>query len=834
MDYKAKLNASQAKAHLQNIATKIDRDMSRLRSQAEESPTVRRRWIWELIQNAKDVQHNGGVRIQIEWDDLFGILVFRHSGLPFSADNIRFLIEQISTKDRSRDASGLRTATGRFGTGFLTTHLLSERVTVTGVAKEPELDFKQFKFELNRSGFDLDTICAAVEQAKQSVQNLDDLPAYVDYHPDAFNTAFEYSISDALGERVANEGLEDVHRCLPYALVFVPEIRAVEVTSAGRFYKRIKDAEVGSNTFPQVSINDRELGPMVLSMVTEEEAFTRVLLPVEIKAGQVHILRLSDEIPRLFCDFPLVGTECFPFPAVINDPHFGPTEPRDGVFLTTSERPNPVADANREILLRAVDLLKQLLNRAVTNGWDGLHHFANIRQFRDPPTWISGKWFDQHVLQPVRNALLYIPIVNSAAQQRVSILNADGNHNVLFPAGSNKDIRARIWNLAAKWFPDRLPKQDEVELWHQLLWEDCGKLTLDGFAGFVEDAGSLSQLRELMPETDCIKWLNQFYEVVDLDERYRDSIIHHKAIFPNQLGELRTLASLYDDAGDIGDEFKDILELLGSHIRRNLISQEISVKVQERPINRNYVVTQITTLAMEKSTDRDGASQYREAFTAIIKWFRKNPDSAQELFPLLYSRRHLLYDDEFIVESMDKAEQLEGLLAEAKVENVAGLRRLLTKHLNGSTALVEVTQDILTSLGISSFEEWEEAFKDNNLAAMFSHKSTPTKTMFLYVQGLIEQAKAGVIEHLKTLQNYDIDNVEPTAPTVLGGILKDGREIQIVVIPAYNGEVIIYYEAERDVLDYEYSELWADTSTKPVCVTLGHILKKAGIVKFPI
>jgi len=444
MDYRAKLNASQAKAHLQNIATKIDRDMSRLRSQAEESPTARRRWIWELIQNAKDVPHNGGVRIQIEWDKFFGSLVFRHSGQPFSADNIRFLIEQISTKDRSKDASGLRTATGRFGTGFLTTHLLSERVTVIGVAKEPELDYKQFKFELDRSGFDLDTIRAAVKEAKQSVQNLDDLPVYGDYHPDAFNTAFEYSICDALGERVVNEGLADVNRCLPYALVFVPEIRGVEVSSGGRTYERIKDAEVGSSKFPQVSINDRALGQTVLSMVTEEESFTSVSLPVEITAGQVCILGLSDEIPRLFCDFPLVGTECFPFPAVINDPHFGPTEPRDGVFLTTGERPNPVADANREIILRAVDLLKRLLNRAVTNGWDGLHHFANIRPFKDPPTWASGKWFDQHVVQPVRTALLHIPIVNTAAQQPATILDADGNQNVLFPAGSNKDIRASV------------------------------------------------------------------------------------------------------------------------------------------------------------------------------------------------------------------------------------------------------------------------------------------------------------------------------------------------------------------------------------------------------
>jgi hypothetical protein len=408
-------------------------------------------------------------------------------------------------------------------------------------------------------------------------------------------------------------------------------------------------------------------------MATENESFTSVSIPVEIAAEQVSLLGLGDEIPRLFCDFPLVGTERFPFPAVINNPHFEPTEPRDGVFLTTGERANPVADANREILLRAVVLLKRLLNRAVSQGWGGSHHFANLRPFRDPPTWASAKWFDQQVVQPVRAALLDAPIVNTAAQQQAAILDAHGNHNILFPAGPTRNIRSRIWDLAASCFPNRLPKQDEVELWQQFVWEDCGRLTLEDIAALVERAGSMSRLAELMPSSDCVEWLNKFYEAVELDDRIRDAIIHRRAVFPNQLGDFRTIASLYDDAGDIGDELKDVLDLLGSGIRRELISQEICRKVQERSFNLKTVVSRITNLALEKSADRDAASEYREAFTALIKWFRKNPGSAQELFPLLYSLRHLLYDDEFIVESMDKAEQLESLLADAAVNDVAGL-----------------------------------------------------------------------------------------------------------------------------------------------------------------
>ena len=197
--YRDRLRASQEAAHLQNIATKIDRNMQELRSQVESSPTARRRWVWELIQNAKDVHRDGKVQIQIETDFTEKTLVFRHTGRPFTANNIRFLIEQISTKDRSKTDANTRSTTGKFGTGFLATHLLSEVVSVHGVAKEEGLEFKKFQFQLDRSGADLEEIAEAVERAKQSVANLDELPSYADYDAANFNTAKADAILEKAG-----------------------------------------------------------------------------------------------------------------------------------------------------------------------------------------------------------------------------------------------------------------------------------------------------------------------------------------------------------------------------------------------------------------------------------------------------------------------------------------------------------------------------------------------------------------------------------------------------------------------------------------------------------
>src|SRR6266850_2034006 len=152
MSYREKFAASEQKAHSRLIATKIHQEMSKLRAGVEASPTTPKRWVWELIQNAKDVNIGGKVRVRIE-ADLDGPnahVTFSHNGAAFSAENIRFLIEQVSSKDRTIDNTGRPTTTGKFGTGFLTTHLLSETVLVNGAVKDQGLTPRKFELSLDR------------------------------------------------------------------------------------------------------------------------------------------------------------------------------------------------------------------------------------------------------------------------------------------------------------------------------------------------------------------------------------------------------------------------------------------------------------------------------------------------------------------------------------------------------------------------------------------------------------------------------------------------------------------------------------------------------------
>jgi len=200
---------------------------------------------------------------------------------------------------------------------------------------------------------------------------------------------------------------------------------------------------------------------------------------------------------------------------------------------------------------------------------------------------------------------------------------------------------------------------------------------------------------------------------------------------------------------------------------------------------------------------------------------------------MLYEQKHRLYDDEEILNNIKHADQLKELLRHYNVKTVDELHTIIEKQ-TGDSKLLPVTRQIIASLGITSIEEWTKALEDKNLAALFSHESTPTQDMFVFAQTLIQKAKKRVIAHLSTLEEYNLTDLDETAVTILAGVKKDDRDVTIVVRPAYDGTVIIYYQSERDDLDFVDHELWVDTGKDVRRITFGHILKKTGIRRFPI
>lgn len=842
MTYRDKLSESEHKAHYQNIATKILREMTALRASVETSPNTPRRWVWELLQNAKDVNYGNGVRVQISKAEKDGkeYVQFAHDGRPFSADNIRFLIEQISSKDRSKDDEGRREETGKFGTGFLTTHLLAEKVLVKGVAKEEGLDYRKFSFKLDRSGFEIDDIISAVEKSKKQILDIDALEPYKNYKDSDFNTSFIYFLEDDLSVKIREQGINDLDVNLPYTLCFVEKISAVTVLPESKIFQVFDQIVLDKEKCLKiitVEINIQGEDPEYLDFASLAKGLTTIIVPINVVDDKISLLSISSQVPKIFCDFPLLGTENFPFPAIINNPGFNPTDPRDGIFLTDSPRANPLIDENKQIIDDAVALYFDLLDFAIDQSWENLHLLAKIGLLREPSrNNTSVPWFEGHIQNPLRDELSSSIIVRTAIDTFDSILNSEGEPKILFPSGPSKEIREKIWELAEMWFPQLIPNKELIEYWNSTIWPDCGKLNLLEMALKVEKCGDLLSLESELGFLDPIKWLNSFYKVLSLDNTEYLKIIDTKKIIPNQNGDLVRKGALSKQVGNIEPIFKDILQLFGSDIRAGLVDEDIVIDFEkEDQYDQAEAIRTINAEVEEKTRERETAQQYRQALNLILKYFNENPTIAKSLFPGIYSKKYLLYDDDEVMDNINKAEELKDLLDVFNVASADELRRKFENLVENGKSILPITEEILTSMGITNLQEWEEAMEDTDLSALFDHQSVPTTDMFVLSQSHISRARAGVIAHLETLDDYDLSEVDvDTAKTVLAGVYKNGAPVKIVFRPAYSQQVIVYYGAEKDALDYGDAELWVDDGKSVRQITLGHILKTNNIKKFPI
>jgi hypothetical protein len=221
---------------------------------------------------------------------------------------------------------------------------------------------------------------------------------------------------------------------LAYTLAFVREIECVEYPDhLVSLEDPEEEREDGEVQFFSVTMMDSEGETETSAIAVLSAGLTTIAIPVERTKDGVRILPLNAEVPRLFCDFPLLGTESFPFPVIINNPSFNPTEPRDGVFLTKNERSGAQSDENRTIIGEAFGLYLVLLDYASTNGWQDLHLLAAAKPM-PAFEWADQKWYATAILKPMQDTLLHTKIVRTTADKIAPIHSSDGQNNIWFPS----------------------------------------------------------------------------------------------------------------------------------------------------------------------------------------------------------------------------------------------------------------------------------------------------------------------------------------------------------------------------------------------------------------
>jgi hypothetical protein len=520
------------------------------------------RWIWELIQNARGTagsQQDLIVSLERTEDSL----VFRHNGSKFQEKEVLHLILHGSTKSGPDDI-------GRFGTGFITTHLINRRVRVRGTLESES----PFDFWLDRSA---NTPADLQEQMKRSWASFcASRKEAIDRIASPFTTEFTYPINNSAVDAV-DGGIRALVAAAPYLFAFNPMLRRVAVSDRGvRTDIEVVDGfrhEDGGHKLFRIQINGTNQATVVSSSAADVSA--ALLLQADAQAA---FIKPPTGVPRLFIAFPLNGLERFPLPAVVNSEQFFPLQDRDGIPLAAGS--NKKNETNQALFLQACRRVIDLFAYAASKDWSGIPDAVRIMgdenvRGADP------KWLKETVRSTLVAGLRQIPILTSITDEKLAPVNA------WIPVTTAQCTSHDLWRLGSQLRAarSRLPTEEEIEAWSTAIadwrrfaapneptWPESW--TVRELAAQVASRDSLTALQEnLEGDGDAATWLRGLYDC--LAQSSCTDLLQTLGLVPNQKGVLKKTSSLARDGG-IGEDLKDVAETLGVQLRAELIDKSVA------------------------------------------------------------------------------------------------------------------------------------------------------------------------------------------------------------------------------------------------------------------
>jgi len=567
----------------------------RLRELDQPSENDCKRWIWELIQNAKDsiVEENVKQFVDVKLIVKNELVVFKHNGSPFTAKALFGLLYKYSAGDINNTES-----TGRFGTGFLTTHTLSKIVSIEGdlykdIGKKELCGFTATMF---RDGIDADELLEGVRRMRKSLSYTDEKNNW---------TTYTYHLTTEQNKIALQLGLENFIANIAQTMLFCKELNTVELDNNGAITKIIRkqpkelENEIGISEFEITGNNPHTRKFLHKKLSKQSEDLTKrfktnreVRLMAAIEIDNENNLVENETAPSHFCVLPLVGSEKHILPIYLNSPDFEPDSERQSLlldgFVDWEEHKElgtiiTVRGINRLILKESIDLYDSLVSYICKNGYHKLYLLAKgLKRTPDFEKNFNKDWFEKEITLPYRDVLKQYEVVETDSVNK-KLFNDDNTPNIIIPSG-NKEVRQKIYLLATELFPANLPLEKYSSNWAFFAWNDCGLFEKEDLCKFVSDKVNASNL----PSYD---WLNKFLTFIKGED---ETLFKKYALIPNINGDLISLENeTFAEGVDLTDYMLDVLNGLGKDLTPALLNNNITAITLPIKIDKKSIAEEI-------------------------------------------------------------------------------------------------------------------------------------------------------------------------------------------------------------------------------------------------
>lgn len=552
------------KQRSESEARDIIHDLDRLYTCPEERKT---RWVWELLQNAKDVANSGGVCIEfILTSDK---LIFKHNGSPFQTKHLLALLYKTSTKSLSGEGG----TTGKYGTGFVTTHILNKKIEISGV-HENDTGKRRFSIEIDRSAcsFDEATALTAVQKSlSETFQVISDIAKKPGENVQNNWNTFTYPLnSDTF--TYAEKGIIELTKNLAFTLLINSVYGNSDNTGS---FKTINEVSIETSTGKKsFVISNQETNIPNVKFASFDSEFGLLYkhqgkliygVPAIRQDDYFHISPL-DHQAVLFKEFPLIGTENFNLPVLLQHKDFHPTELRDGIRtkVVSKDEEDPIAKKNRDALIEFVSSYKIFMLSLMEAKVKGTYLLAKSGLPEFIENYSNQDWFETNVQLPIRKFILEKKIVETTSGIFIEIEKAK------FIPGDTIE-KETFYSLASQLLPDQIPDKESIWEWSEIIAQDINNWPKGIILGIEDLVRFVPEMIDLKDEKS-FEWLKDLYRFLDrcdaahLGEKY--------PIYPNEVGTfcLRDTVAIHPE---IDEEFKFVSEGLGRPLNNEFLNRKV-------------------------------------------------------------------------------------------------------------------------------------------------------------------------------------------------------------------------------------------------------------------
>lgn len=550
------------RSDLKQHADKMLRDFERFN---DSSAT---RAIWELVQNACDLTEECEIIIDYRNKKI----AFTHNGKPFKTKSLISLIKQVSGKYGEEEIKEV----GKYGTGFLVTHCFGRKFTIDSILEVDEYYFPVDNFEIDRSPQKWEELSDNISIQKRKVYEI--IKTHSPISVNNYKTTFTYLPETQNEIQSVEKSQQELNSYIPLVLTVNKRIKKIEIIYSEEekvVYEFVDKKQfpnnAGINLYKTEVATNGEKG--ILYSLRDEEEEIEIILPIN---ENNEVYELNEKVARLFLYYPLIGSESFGINFIINCNRFLPTEPRNGIHLSSNkDQIKDQEESNRNIISRCNELIFSFLKSDVFVVKDSLH-YTNINFNTESENSLQNEYFSE--LQKTWNDVIQsLRLVETSEGYKTVGEATYFSKDFISEDNSLTDL---FYELSSKFYPN-LPPRISIKKWSENAqkWKN-ENISFIGHQELVEKISNCSlsdfQLSSIL----------KYYRFL-IDNNLESYFTTH-SLLPNIVGEFKKM-NHFIDSKNLNDKMINIGKVLIPEKISQLIHKEFIFDFTFNPFTpRNF------------------------------------------------------------------------------------------------------------------------------------------------------------------------------------------------------------------------------------------------------